>query len=280
MNNKWIAFTFLLLIAPVLAGCPEAPKTDEKPPAAKVEPAAVPIPASELAIDPTLLPPPRTALATAPDLQDARLVINDDTLASMSSNAVPSEVVDSLRALNGQDFSNASQFVEAVMGASNGAAEPYLDLILLSAMVMNSAEVATAPQGEMSIAEAERRAQETAAATALVQPQSDFELVYFDFDKSDIKSEFVQAIRTNAGRLRTNPSMAVTIEGHADERGTNEYNLALGERRAQAVREALIAEGVDAGQLSTYSWGEERPAVLGSNEDAWAKNRRGLIVAK
>ena len=72
--------------------------------------------------------------------------------------------------------------------------------------------------------------------------------------------------------------MSVTIEGHGDERGTNEYNLALGQRRAESVRRALMAEGVAAGQLQTISYGEERPVALGSNEDSWSQNRRGIMV--
>ncbi len=72
--------------------------------------------------------------------------------------------------------------------------------------------------------------------------------------------------------------MQVTIEGHCDERGTNEYNLALGQRRAEAVRQALIAEGVSAGQVATVSYGEERPVALGHDEDSWWQNRRGVLV--
>ena len=104
-----------------------------------------------------------------------------------------------------------------------------------------------------------------------------FEIVYFDFDRSDIKPEFEAAISTNAEKLMANPGQSVVIEGHADERGTNEYNLALGERRAQAVRDALIAAGVSDSQLTTVSYGEEKPVAMGSDEESWAQNRRGVL---
>jgi len=106
---------------------------------------------------------------------------------------------------------------------------------------------------------------------------SEFGIVYFDFDKSNIKPEFENTIAENAKKLMADSSMRVTIEGHCDERGTNEYNLALGQRRAEAVRRALVAAGVSASQLSTVSYGEERPVDPGHDEAAWAKNRRGVI---
>jgi peptidoglycan-associated lipoprotein len=98
--------------------------------------------------------------------------------------------------------------------------------------------------------------------------------VYFDYDKSDIRSDQRDKIRTDADIFRTWTEWAVTVEGHCDERGTNEYNLALGERRAAAAKQALIAEGVDAARLNTISYGEERPVDPGHDESAWSHNRR------
>ena len=106
----------------------------------------------------------------------------------------------------------------------------------------------------------------------------EFKIVYFDFDRSEIKPEFEGVIKGNAKVLMDNPGAKVVIEGHCDERGTNEYNMALGERRAQAVREALIAAGVTAGQVSTISRGEEEPAASGHDESAWSQNRRSVVV--
>jgi len=102
--------------------------------------------------------------------------------------------------------------------------------------------------------------------------------VFFDFDKSDLKPEARRTVEAVAVWMSSYPATTVTIEGHADERGTREYNLALGERRANAVYDYLVALGVDPNRLSTISYGKERPAVLGSNEQAWAQNRRAVFV--
>lgn len=103
-------------------------------------------------------------------------------------------------------------------------------------------------------------------------------IVYFGFDKYDISSEFTQMLDAHAAFLRSNPSYKVTIEGHADERGTPEYNIALGERRANAVQMYLQGRGVSADQIAIVSYGKEKPAVLGHDEAAWAKNRRAVLV--
>lgn len=102
--------------------------------------------------------------------------------------------------------------------------------------------------------------------------------LYFDFDKSDIRPEFVDIIEAHARNLARNPSQRIVLEGHCDERGSREYNIGLGERRAHAVRRALLLQGVGAGQVSTISYGEERPADPGHNEAAWSRNRRVEIV--
>ena len=102
--------------------------------------------------------------------------------------------------------------------------------------------------------------------------------VFFDFDRSDLRSDARSTIEGLAAWLNANPQVTLTVEGHADERGTREYNLALGERRANSVRDYLVALGIDANRLATISYGKERPAVLGSNEESWAQNRRGVFV--
>ena len=102
--------------------------------------------------------------------------------------------------------------------------------------------------------------------------------VFFDFDKSDLKPAGRQTIEALAAWMNNFPAATITVEGHCDERGTREYNLALGERRANAVYDYLLALGVQANRLRTISYGKERPAVLGSNEEAWAQNRRGVFV--
>lgn len=103
-------------------------------------------------------------------------------------------------------------------------------------------------------------------------------IVYFDLDKYDIRSDFAAMLDTHANFLRSNPSYKVTVEGHADERGTPEYNISLGERRANAVKMYLQGKGVSADQISIVSYGKEKPAVLGHDEAAYVKNRRAVLV--
>lgn len=103
-------------------------------------------------------------------------------------------------------------------------------------------------------------------------------VIYFDFDKSDIRSESVATLRAHADYLLSNSAASITVEGHCDERGSREYNIGLGERRASAIKRFLEAEGVSDSQINTISYGEERPADPGHGEAAWAMNRRGVLV--
>jgi len=102
--------------------------------------------------------------------------------------------------------------------------------------------------------------------------------VYFGFDSSELDGEAQATLDRQAAFLNVNPTVVVIIEGHADERGTREYNLALGDRRAVSVRDYLLAKGLDAARIRTVSYGKERPSVAGSNEETWAKNRRAATV--
>ena len=102
--------------------------------------------------------------------------------------------------------------------------------------------------------------------------------IYFAFDNSTIAGDYEEMLAAHAAYLSKNPALQVTIEGHADERGTPEYNIALGERRAQAVAKYLQALGVQADQISIVSYGEEKPLLLGQSEDVYAKNRRAVLV--
>jgi len=102
--------------------------------------------------------------------------------------------------------------------------------------------------------------------------------VFFEFNASDLTSEARATLDRQAAWLKKYSSIDVTIEGHCDERGTREYNLALGDRRATAAKNYLVADGISAGRVKTISYGKERPAVLGHNETAWAQNRRGVTV--
>lgn len=102
--------------------------------------------------------------------------------------------------------------------------------------------------------------------------------IYFAFDNATIASDYEKVLALHAAYLSSNPALKVTVEGHADERGTPEYNIALGERRAQAVSMYLQALGVNADQIAIVSYGEEKPLVLGQSDEAYAKNRRAVLV--
>jgi len=102
--------------------------------------------------------------------------------------------------------------------------------------------------------------------------------IHFDFDKYDILPEDAQILKENAALLMNYPKVKIQVEGHCDERGTNEYNLALGERRANAAKKYLVSLGISADRISSISYGEEKPLDTGHNEEAWAKNRRGHFV--
>ena len=102
--------------------------------------------------------------------------------------------------------------------------------------------------------------------------------VNFDFDSAELTVSARSTLNRQSAFLSLNPDLMIVIEGHADERGTREYNLALGDRRATAVRDYLVAKGINSARVRTVSYGKERPAVAGSDEAAWAKNRRATTV--
>ncbi len=99
-------------------------------------------------------------------------------------------------------------------------------------------------------------------------------IIYFDFDQSDLRAEYSDLLQRHAGRLSNDGRAQIRLEGHADERGSREYNIGLGERRSQSVRRLLLIQGASADQISTVSFGEERPAAFGSDESAYEQNRR------
>ena len=104
--------------------------------------------------------------------------------------------------------------------------------------------------------------------------------VYFDFDKSDLRPDAIDTLNAQADLMKSNPGSTFGIEGHADERGTREYNLALGDRRASSAKQYLESMGIGGSRMETVSYGKERPEVLGSNEAAWAQNRRAVTIVK
>ena len=123
---------------------------------------------------------------------------------------------------------------------------------------------------------AEQQAQEQAEKEQAAMRE--VKTIYFDLDQSTIKSEFRAPLAAHAAYLMANPSAKVVVEGHCDERGGVQYNLALGQRRAKAVRDYLVAMGVDGSRLTTISFGKERPVAFGHDEGAWGQNRRANFV--
>lgn len=104
--------------------------------------------------------------------------------------------------------------------------------------------------------------------------------VYFGYDRSDLTPEALQQLNIQAQWLNQYPNLNIVLEGHADERGTREYNLALGDRRAAAVRDALVSMGISPARIRTISYGKERPEVVGSNAESWARNRRAVTTVQ
>ena len=151
----------------------------------------------------------------------------------------------------------------------------YLSLIAAVALV---AACETAPKDAGT-------ATDTGTKSSSIRPGSQEDLVvnvgdrvFFGFDRYDLAPEARATLDRQASWLKQYPNVTVTIEGHADERGTREYNLALGERRSNSVKNYLVAGGINPSRVKVISYGKEKPAVLGSNEASWAQNRRGVTV--
>jgi peptidoglycan-associated lipoprotein len=144
--------------------------------------------------------------------------------------------------------------------------------------------VACASKGGQTVESAPAPAPKPAAAPAPADVCADLgsalqeNTILFDYDKSDVKDRYRAVAQAHGQCLARKPSSRVTIEGHADERGTREYNLALGERRGNAIGDMLMAAGASAGQINTISYGEERPVCTQSDESCWQRNRRGVFV--
>ena len=164
----------------------------------------------------------------------------------------------------------ASTITEEATGTSGASAT--------SSSASSSSEASTASSSSSSSSASAASAEETALQRARGELMSIGDTVLFAFDSSQLSSDAMATLDRQAAFLNAKPSYRVKIEGHADERGTREYNLALGERRASATRDYLVARGVDGSRIRIVSYGKERPAVVGSNEDAWAKNRRSVTV--
>ncbi|WP_017925852.1 peptidoglycan-associated lipoprotein Pal [Thioalkalivibrio sp. HL-Eb18] len=175
-------------------------------------------------------------------------------------------------------------FVAMVIGALSACATPTRD----AEDAEREAERAAAEQAERERAEREAREAEARAlgrdrqfdADALDDPDSPLaeRLVYFEFDRDEVQSQYMDMLEAHAAYLSQNSGARLRLEGHTDERGTREYNLGLGERRAQSVRRILTLNGASDDQIEVISYGEEMPVAFEQNEEAWAKNRRVELV--
>ena len=172
-------------------------------------------------------------------------------------------------AADNTSLAEAQALIEAAAAAKAAAAEAKA---LAAAAVQAAAKAAAkaaadaAQQAAANVAQQQQQAQEAAQALA--------HIIYFDFDQSTIKAEFRTALNGHAAYLSQNPSASIVLEGHADERGTREYNIALGERRGNAVSRYLVVQGVSINAIEVVSFGEERPVNAGHDSASWSENRR------
>lgn len=146
----------------------------------------------------------------------------------------------------------------------------------LAAVALVSGCASTAPQEDEAAVSVS--VEQDGQDEAFVQNAQD--RVFFGFDQSKLTAEAVNVLKAQAEWLNANTDKNVVIEGHTDDRGTRDYNLALGERRAVAVKNYLISRGVEADRIRVISYGKERPAVVGANEAAWSQNRRAVTIVK
>lgn len=170
------------------------------------------------------------------------------------------------------------------LGACGGKNVPQVDPAAEQARLEEEARLQReAEERRRAEEEARRRAEEEAARRRAEEEAARAreilaEMVFFDFDRSDIRADAAEVLTRKVAVLRANPDVTIRVEGHADERGSDEYNLALGMRRAQSVKDFLVGYGISANRIETFSFGEDRPLNRASNEEAWATNRRAEFV--
>ena len=158
--------------------------------------------------------------------------------------------------------------------------------IVAATFLLAACETASQVSGDSASTSASNSASSSAASSSSAKAEKTpaeklaqvGDTVNFDFDSAELTVSAKSTLNRQSAFLSVNPGLMIVIEGHADERGTREYNLALGDRRATAVRDYLVAKGIDSARVRTVSYGKERPTASGSDEGAWAKNRRAATV--
>ena len=178
------------------------------------------------------------------------------------------------------DATASTQAAQMAAEAAALAETQALEEAQVQAQVQAQAEAQAQAQAQAASEAAQKAANDAATADAAQQQQAQdaaqalAHVIYFDFDQSTIKAEFRTALNGHAAYLSQNPSARVVLEGHADERGTREYNIALGERRGNAVSRYLVVQGVSVDAIEVVSFGEERPVNAGQDSASWSENRR------
>jgi len=274
--KKLYRLIFVITIAFVLAGCPDPPPPEE--PTKPVEPAPPdPPPPDPPPPDPPAPPPPDPPPPDPPAPPPPDPPPPDPPAPPPPDPPAPppEPVVEEPKPVEVE----VEETVEVQKPAEVQKAVEEKEAAVVIAQQQE--EVA---KEEIQIAveqDAEKSVEAPKAVTIISAPPEesdeaiyDLEMVYFAYDKSIITTAFGEALQRNYEWIAENPDVQIQLEGHCDERGTNEYNLALGERRAKAVFDYLISLGASPSQFSLVSFGEERPADQGSNEVAWGKNRR------
>jgi peptidoglycan-associated lipoprotein len=242
---RWLPVMAVLAAGLLLTGCPKRPEVGQAG-AAAIGPAAAALPSPT---PPAGVPPPREPAVTQP--------------ASPQEAAVPSPTTPS-----------APKEAAPQVPSPPAAPPPVVPVQPPPAPAPDSPGQAAAPPGATAPPQAQAGQPEAAPAPE-APPLKD---VFFDFDMATIRPDQRPALDENLAWLKSNSQASITVEGHCDERGTPEYNIALGERRAKAVKDYLVAGGVEEARIRTVSFGEERPFVLGHDESAWKWNRRGRFV--
>ncbi|MGH7606690.1 MAG: peptidoglycan-associated lipoprotein Pal [Gemmatimonadales bacterium] len=157
--------------------------------------------------------------------------------------------------------------------------QPNQDSIAAEQARQDSIAAAQAERDRLAREEAERRQREADSLAALSRATEEVRntvaaMIHFDYDRSNVRPDDMAILDQKVAILQANPELRIRVHGHCDERGSDEYNLALGNRRAQSARQYLVSHGVEESRIEMQSWGEERPLVEGSDESAWSQNRR------
>jgi peptidoglycan-associated lipoprotein len=267
-RHRWVGFfvTTLLVVPFLLVGCPKRPEIAETTPKAIGPQGAIAMPGPALpppptvsAVPPTVLAPeekspPEVTTAQTQELETAGEGRVEEAEVAPGAPTAPEPGPAEAEIKLGAGVKES----EVMPGASPSAAESEVKPV-------TAPPVAAAPV-------------ESPSGPAVAQAPKGLDVtvkdIFFDFDQAAIRDDSKKTLADNVLWLSTNPAAKVTIEGHSDERGSSEYNLALGERRARVTRDFLVAAGIEANRVNTISFGKERPFVLGHDESAWKWNRR------